>query len=64
MLHAQEHTAKIDIDDPVPFLFRDIGRRRNWLFDTGVVEGEVEASEVSTVFSKAAFTSCPATHRI
>jgi hypothetical protein len=28
-LHAQEHAAEIDIDNPVPFLLREIGRRRD-----------------------------------
>jgi hypothetical protein len=42
VLHAQEHAAEFDVDDPVPLLCREIGRRRDRLFDTGVVEGDVE----------------------
>src|SRR5947209_9739403 len=38
VLHAQEHAAQIDADDPVPLLLRDIGRRLFRLFNTGVVE--------------------------
>jgi hypothetical protein len=45
VLHAKEHAAEIDIDDPVPLLFREFGRRRDRLFYAGVVEGEVEAPE-------------------
>jgi hypothetical protein len=44
VLHAQEHAAEIDVDDPVPLLLRDIGRRF-LLFDTGVVEGDVQPPE-------------------
>ena len=45
VLHAQEHAAEVDGDDPVPLLLRDIGRRRCRLFDTGVVEGDVQPPE-------------------
>ena len=45
VLHAQEHAAEIDIDDPVPLLLREIGRRPDRLFDAGVVEGEMEVAE-------------------
>jgi hypothetical protein len=37
--------TEIDVGDPVPLLFREIGSRHDRLFDTGVVEGEVEAPE-------------------
>ena len=45
VLHAQEHAAEVDADDPVPLLLGEIGRSRDRLFDAGVVEGEVEAPE-------------------
>ena len=45
VLHAQEHATEVDIDDPVPVCFRELGHRLNRLFDAGVVEGEVEAPE-------------------
>ncbi len=45
VLHAQEHAAEVDGDDPVPLLLRDIGHRRCRLFNTGVVEGGVQPPE-------------------
>src|SRR5947208_5911676 len=46
VFQAQEHTAKIDTDDAVPFLLGDFGSGRDWLFNTCVVEGKVEAAEL------------------
>ena len=45
VLHAQEHAAEVDGDDPVPFLLGDIGGRAGLLFGAGVVEGDVETPE-------------------
>jgi hypothetical protein len=45
VLHAQEHTAQVDVDDSVPLLFRKIGYRRWRVFDTRIVEGEVKVPE-------------------
>ena len=45
VLHAQEHTAEVDVDDSVPLLFREVCYRRRRVFDTRVVEGEIEAPE-------------------
>src|SRR5439155_27011408 len=46
VFQAQEHTAKIDADDPVPLLLGDFGSGRDWLFNACVVEGKVEAAEL------------------
>jgi hypothetical protein len=44
VLHAEEDTAQVDVDDPVPLRFRDVGGWRDWLFDP-LVERVVEAAE-------------------
>src|SRR5438067_9525721 len=46
VLHAEEHAAKVDVDDPVPLLVVVL-RGRSWLprLDTSVVESEVEPAE-------------------
>jgi hypothetical protein len=49
VLHAQEHAAEVDGDDPVPLLLGDVGRRLRLLFGAGVVEGDVEATASSLV---------------
>jgi hypothetical protein len=45
VLHAQEHTAEVDGDHPVPFVIGEIGRGRYRLFDARVVEGGVDTPE-------------------
>ena len=45
IFQAQEHAPEVDGDDPVPFLFGDVGGRFWLLFGTGVVEGVVQAPE-------------------
>jgi hypothetical protein len=46
VLHAQEHAAKVDVEDSIPLLFVVIrGRRRLPRFDARVVEGEVQTAE-------------------
>jgi hypothetical protein len=45
VLHAQEDSTEVDVDDSVPLLRSKISRWLNRLFDAGVVEGEVEATE-------------------
>src|SRR5207249_4651062 len=46
VLHAQEDTPQVDVDDPVPFLLVVVGgRSRLPRLDAGVVEGEVQAPE-------------------
>src|SRR4051794_9598131 len=46
MLHAEKHTAKININDSVPLLEIVVGSR-GWLFrlDAGVIEREIQPSE-------------------
>jgi hypothetical protein len=46
VLHAQEHAAKADPDDAVPFGLADLGDRLDGLFDAGVVEGQIEPPEL------------------
>jgi len=45
IFQAQEHAPEVDGDDPVPFLFGDVGGRFWLLFGAGVVEGGVQAPE-------------------
>ena len=45
VLQAQEHAFEVDGDDPVPFLFGDLGGRLGLLLGAGVVEGVVQAPE-------------------
>ena len=46
VLHAQEHAAEVDVDDPVPLLLVVVrGRGRLLRLDAGVVEGEVQPPE-------------------
>ena len=37
--------AKVDVDQPVPIILGDVDERLHRLFDTGIVEGEVEPTE-------------------
>jgi hypothetical protein len=39
------NTPRVGADDPLPLFLREIGRRRHRLFTSGVVEGEVQATE-------------------
>ena len=57
VLHAQEHAPEIDPHDTIPLVLREIGSRFNWLFNTGIIECEIEASEHLTVLPMAVFTS-------
>src|SRR2546423_4675809 len=46
VLHAQKHSPKIDIDDPVPLILVVIRRRSGLLrLEAGIVERKVEAPE-------------------
>jgi hypothetical protein len=43
MLHAQEHAAEVDVDDPIPLLFLVLRRwSRLPRLNARVVEGEVQ----------------------
>src|SRR5262249_39811907 len=45
LLHAKKDAAEVDVDNPVPLLFSDICCGLEGVFDTGVVEGEVQPAE-------------------
>ena len=45
VLHAQEDAREVDVDDPVPVVFGDVGGRCGAEFDAGVVERDVETAE-------------------
>src|SRR5438105_5810783 len=45
VLHTQEDTPQVGGDDAFPFRFRDVGDARVALFDSGVVEGDVDPAE-------------------
>ena len=45
LVKVEEHPAQVDVEDPLPLILGDVGEWSGGLFDAGVVEGEVEATE-------------------
>src|SRR4051794_20286137 len=47
VLHTQEGAAQVDVDQPRPVFLGGVDERRRWLLDTGVVEGDVQSTEIT-----------------
>jgi len=45
MLHAQKDALEVNVNNSVPLLFRDICRRLDRVFDTGIVECKIQPPE-------------------
>jgi hypothetical protein len=45
VLHADKGSAQVDVEDAVPLVEFDLGKRRRLVFNTGVVEGDVQSAE-------------------
>jgi hypothetical protein len=44
VLHAEENTAKVDVDDSIPVFLGDVRCRCDWLLNAGIVEREVKTT--------------------